>query len=265
MSKKIVEFGGGLGDIITQMYLSNRYIYLDTIKEMTDVLFITHNPFAIEILDYHKNKHLMNILYSDWVPPGKMCLDIYNKFGLNPSSKIQTIFNKNRNNIHIYLSDKENEFIKSLSNKYVVIQPYAGAYIRDIPENIFVMIVDKLIEKGYNSKDILIVGRNYKRYDIKANIHSDEIVGNTLLNKTTNLIDKISVRLFIKLVSKCSYFIGTHSSGCNIAWYNRIPNLILFDEATKARHFDKLDEWSFGKDFPESTHSTFENFNEGLL
>ena len=61
------------------------------------------------------------------------------------------------------------------------------------------------------------------------------------------LIDKISLPATLNVVRdpRCKGVVCCHSSISMLAGWEQKPQLLLYDEATKERHFRKEDQWSF--------------------
>ena len=99
------------------------------------------------------------------------------------------------------------------------------------------------------------VGRTFERhgrYEPNSNIK-------------INMIDALSVPGTINLIKKSKGLVTVHSALNIAAWRLRIPQLLLYPESVQIRHFNNKDEWSFGKDFPETFRSTFSNFSDSLV
>jgi len=272
-----VEFGGGLGDIINQMFRTPNYRYFEGITEKTAALLITHNPYAAEIFKYHPGRELIEVIMEHWVHPHeaeeKIRRPLLHKgyVRIMPSNAANTPVN-------LYISPEDRQIIDDMVNnsspderpagqacRYIVIQPFAGMRERDIPVDIVKSVISHVVSE-YNLK-VILAGRSYER--IGAD-HSEEkgdlfIDGETPDLSVINLIDRLSVPGVLEVVKNCALFFGSHSSLNIAAWHYNKPCVVLYDEATKERHFRRTDEWSFGKDNRTTRHGLFEEFSLRML
>jgi SAM-dependent methyltransferase len=289
----IVDFAAGLGDIINAIYKSKRYTYLETITQKTHVVIRSHNPFVEELFLNHPKRHLMLIHNLGYFEPNTVDhlfhgieygRQVYERNGLDVSKVISNGFvdevEFDRDSIEkpIFYPSVDDlallSSIKKLNKKYAVIQPGAGSIVRNIPEGIVIQSVKELIRLGYI---VVIIGKSYTRaLRWKSGIvpkaeHEKEYTNylNFLEEYKDNIINLVDTSFTvpgtIELVKGASFFLGSHSSMNTVAWYNKIPNLILYDEQTGKRHFERKDQWSFGMNYPETKHSVFEKFDISLL
>jgi ADP-heptose:LPS heptosyltransferase len=70
-----------------------------------------------------------------------------------------------------------------------------------------------------------------------------------------------------RLLQQSSGLVTTHSSLNILAWYLRKPQLLLYPPHTAAAHFSPTSDprWSFGRDYPETTHCPFAAFTPAHL
>ena len=283
----ICDFPAGLGDVINTIYKTKNYTALETITKKTHVVIRSHNPFIEELFLNHPNRHLMIINNITYLEPKTVDYmfhgidygrPLYERLGLDPSKILdEGIVRKidfSQDELEkpvFYLSKDDSVIINSIKltgKKYVVFQPGAGSKERNLPENIVLDAIKLFSSKGYLC---VVIGKSYTRSlkwqngIVPKEEHSKESVHYLeRLEDKTNVLDlvdsSISVPGTIELVRNSSFFFGSHSSMNVVAWYNRIPSVILYDAETKRRHFTVKDQWSFGMDYKESLHGTFEDY-----
>ena len=255
-----IEFGGGLGDIINQMFRTTNYRYFETITERTMALLICHNPYATEIFKYHPKKDLIEVRLEPWSHPREAETKIRKPLCSEGYFRRKPLMRQNVG-IKIYSSLEDKKLLESIEGKYAVIQPYAGTRERDVPAGI-INTTSKYLADKYNLKSV-IIGRSYIRE--RAN-HSEEIGAIFDSNENViNMIDTLTVPGTIEAVSNCALFFGSHSSMNIAAWHYKKPCVVLYDEETRKRHFQRTDEWSFGKDFKDTRHGFFGEFSVKMI
>ena len=244
---KYFEFGGGLGDVINQIYRYGKYQYLDTLNEnkKARVALICHNPFAEELFKWHPKRPFFTLKqFPYWhVSENEKYRSLYEL----PASS--DFLDKSNSEIILYESEEDKKTLSYfLNQKFIVISASAGEKNRNIPTDILNLISSKLKELGIV---LVSVGRDYNR----ANREEIKVFN------SENLINKLSVPGTLKLISLSNGLITCHSSLNLYAWHINKPQLLLYPNEVLDRHFKKTDEWSFGKDFDNTVHTTFDNFN----
>lgn len=279
----VVDFAAGLGDVISTIYRTKRYTALEDITKRVHVVLRTHNPFVEEIFMYHPKRALMQIHNFAQFTPGTVNYmyhgihngkNLYDQFRIDinkvlPDANFDVLdFPKESLEKPIFYCSKTDQAILSViqQNPYAVIQPFAGDQVRNLPEQVTIDYINKLIDLGITP---VVIGKSYTRA-LKA--IGQVVPGSQHSTEPTNFLDKLginkakvidlidtefSVPGTLKLVEKAKIFIGTHSSMNLAAWYNRIPNIILYDEDTQYRHFRVRDQWSFGSVYTETKHGIF--------
>lgn len=279
----VVDFAAGLGDIISTIYRTKRYVALEEVTKKVHVVLRTHNPFAEEIFLWHPKRHLFQIHNLGQYVPGTVNYlfhgihngkKLYEQFRLPlpqvlPDANFEDMdFKKEElEKPKFYWSKTDDAILRMIQEKkYAVVQPFAGDQIRNIPEAICLDFISKLISKGITP---VVIGKNYARglraigNIVPESQHGYE--GSAFLDslgadrsKVIDLVNtEFSVPATLELTSKAAFFFGSHSSMNLSAWYNRIPNVILYDEGTRNRHFNQRDQWSFGSNYSETKHGLF--------
>jgi len=269
-----VEFGGGLGDIINQMFRTPNYRYFEGITEKTAALLITHNPYAAEIFKYHPGRELIEVILEPWIYPHevdeKIRMPLLHKgyVRIMPDSASDTP-------VHLYPSPEDTQIIENVMNdnnspderaaeqnrRYAVFHAYAGTRERDIPVDVLKSVINHVISMHHLK--VVLVGRSYERIGTDRSEEKGDLFmnGATPDSPVMNLIDRLTVPGVLELVKNCSLFFGSHSSINIAAWHFNKPCVVLYDKATKERHFERTDEWSFGKDNCTTRHGLYEEFS----
>ncbi len=273
-----VEFGGGLGDIINQMFRTPNYRYFERITERTAALLITHNPHADELFKYHPQKELIEVVVKPWVHPHEADEKIRIPLLHEGYVRIMPSFTSDTP-VHIYPSLEDMRIIGNVigdnnypaeksferARRYAVIHAFAGTRERDIPVDIVKSAIGHLVI-NHNFK-VILAGRAYERIGVDRSVEKGDlfIESETPDSPVINLIDRLTVPGVIELVKNCSLFFGSHSSINIAAWHFNKPCVVLYDKATKERHFERTDEWSFGKDNRTTRHGLYEDFSVGMI
>jgi ADP-heptose:LPS heptosyltransferase len=245
--KTDIEFGGGLGDIINQAYVLGNYQFLDKLSEnnTANIYIITHNPFVEEMFKWHPKREYINLhIFDYWHPSenAKKRPEVGMPLQIKPIMKSCT-------DINFYESEDDRNVLSSfLNKKFIVISAAAGELHRNIPISILDDMVLKFKELNI---EIVTVGKDYPR------ISREEI----RISGTTDLINKLSIPGTLKLIEMSIGLITCHSALNLYAWHIKKPQLLLYPEDVKNRHFLVRDQWSFGKDFDNTVHCSFDEYN----
>jgi predicted SAM-dependent methyltransferase len=288
----IRDFPAGLGDVINTIYKTKNYTILDTITKKTHVVIRSHNPFIEELFLNHPKRHLMIINNITYLEPRNVNYmyhnveygrELYNRLGLDASKAIRSsfvdepVFTQDQLEKPVFYCSKEDQAllqsIKLTGKKYVVFQPGAGTPNRNLPENVVLSAIDYFISKDYL---VVIIGKSYTRAlksgaELVRNVEHEKESFPFLvkLKGNSNVIDlvdtSITVPGTIELVKNSNFFFGSHSSMNLVAWYNRIPNVILYDGITKKNHFERVDQWSFGQVYKETRHGLFQDYDNSWI
>jgi len=245
--KTNIEFGGGLGDIINQIYLSGNYQFLDKLSKdnTADIYIISHNPYAPELFKWHPNSEFINIHECGYWHPldnDKKRPELGIPMRISPVAKLSS-------DIVFYNNSDDKKILSSfLNEKFIVLSASAGELHRNIPISILDNIVLKFNELGIA---IVTVGRDYSRV-LREEVRTFG---------TIDLINKLSIPGTLNLIKMSVGLITCHSALNLYAWHINKPQLLLYPEDVKNRHFLVKDQWSFGKDFENTVHCTFDNYN----
>ncbi len=259
-------YGGGLGDIINQIFRNGTYNSLNDLKpeDTCEVILITHNPFAKELFEFHpKAKQLDIKIPGYWAPDSN--IQMYQKHGLSlipdnlpVHNERMPVFYERPEERNLLLVKRETE------RKSIVISAGAGEVERNIPDHILLDIADYLWGKNV---ELNIVGKNYERPQVGGGKRGEPFPYPER-SYIHNLIDRLSIPATLNLVKQSNAVISCHSSVCLMAWNIRRPNLIFLPKSLGNKHGiaqGQINEWTFGRAYPE-THLTFnEDYQHYML
>jgi hypothetical protein len=254
-----VGFGGGLGDVINQCYFTGNYKLLDSIVQKTAISIRSHNKFTSEIFTQHPKHDLFEIFqirYGGYprFPDGLDFAKTMRNLARAGYRTLPSAPAPRADDVVFYPSQSDQALLSELPPQFISFQPFSGTSDRDIPAQI-VKGIDHY--SAQIAVPLVVIGRNYERRD---KVTREEFSGSS---SVVNYIDKLSVPGTIELLKRSSLFIGGHSSMNLAAWHNRVPNYILFAEHIRQKHFrpGQLDEWSFGRHYPETEIDLFSAFS----
>lgn len=239
------EFGGGLGDVLNQCYDGGSYHLLDDITSSVDVTLASHNPFASEMFSWHPKRHLMNLRVLPWWAPGEDGLR-RSEYGLPPQSRPIG----GRPGMTFYRSSADDAALASLPPRFVVVAQGAGMGFRSLDPELTKTLIGRVVATGI---PVVLSGRTYDRSGRREDLAGYAADG------VFNLIDRLTAPGACELVRRCSAIITCHSSMNIVGWWERKPQLLLYPDEVRVRHFLKKDSWSFGMDFPDTFMATFED------
>jgi hypothetical protein len=259
-----LEFGGGLGDIFNQMYLRFQYNILADLgpKDNARVGIISHNPFIGELFRWHPKRSQMEIIECGYWHQSD---EAVNRIKWNLPALGFCPLPEKKGPIEFHISDIEqntlNKLLGSLGKTFVVISAAAGLPDRNLPDSILASV----FKLGLDCP-LVLVGRNYERCGRREvdPARIVELLNNDRATCVHNVVDQFSVPAIAKLVQASSGIITCHSALSILGWHLRKPQLLLYPESVRVRHFITKDEWSFGSAFAETVHGTFDEYSEML-
>ncbi len=248
-----MEYGGGIGDIFSQIYSGSYNVLRDLKPEDTaEIILVCHNPHAKELFDNLPNRGQITIRDVGYFHANshEEAIEIRKKLGLPatyPSLPPKDGI------IRFYPNGEDKKILEEVTmDPFIVISAGAGLPERNIPQELLDTIVVYLNE--YTNYKLILVGRNYDRHGRFEPIPSK---GNFI-----NLIDKLTIPGTAALVQEASGLITAHSSLNILGWCERISQLLLYPQSVLDRHMPngKPDQWLYGIGFPETVHTKFEDF-----
>jgi hypothetical protein len=245
-----VEFGGGLGDVFQQIYERGHYNALLRLgrDDGCHVALICHNPHVTELFDQHPSADRLTVkLYGYWL--GAEDAAQRARHGL-PAAGTAAAPPSVLGPVTFYPAPDDFRTLRQLDQgkPYVVFSATAGLSERDLPPGVVRQAHAAVVAAGLLP---VYVGRDYQRFGRRE---QPAVAGGV------DLINRLGVAGVARLVQGAAGVVCCHSSVNMLAWYERRPQLLLYPPSSKARHFDRRDQWAYGADFPECVHGTFEQF-----
>lgn len=245
------EFGGGLGDVIHQCYDGGYYNLLDEITSPVDIVIICHNPYAYELFEGHPKRALMNVrVFPYWTPDHNAAMRSHYGLPPVPSNIRNGLFPRRPDGMNLYLLQGDDVALSQIDSRYVVICQGAGLPSRELPIPLVHETIQHLVSMGFRC---VISGRTFERSGRQEALKDYAGPG------VINLIDRLSVPGSLQLIRNCTAMVTGHSA-LNIAgWWERKPQLLLYPEQVRQFHFMKKDQWSFGKEYPDTFQAVLED------
>lgn len=155
----------------------------------------------------------------------------------------------------LYLDDEERNYLGTLLTKrpLIVAQPYAGLSDRDgFDRHALTRLAHALHDLNPNAQ-LLVIGKNHDR----GHKYSQEECPQQLPG-TTNLIDRLGIRVAYFLVANCDAFVGAHSNLIRAAWDHRKRTALVVPDPLMTRHFSSLDrKYTYGIGYSENRTFTY--------
>lgn len=259
MSHYVLEFGGGLGDMLYQCYQEGAYNVLRDLEpdDTADVNLVVHNPAAPELFEWHPKRSQMRVQYHGYWSPAN---DEYERRirNLPPPGSNYALPSKDRQ-LTFYPSPADLLLLQSLAPKgYIVFAASAGTPDRIMPDVLQLRIIHRLLER--TELPIVFVGRTYERDGRWEPVPIDH-------PRLHNLVDKLSLPGTCHLVQQAAGLVTTHSSLNLLGWCENRPQLLVYPQNVLDRHVHQglYDQWLFGANRPTTTHGLFEHFDEAWV
>lgn len=250
---KYIEFGGGIGDMINDIYRYDGYSSLQGMPtgSYAKVGLITHNPHAKELFQFWPGGHLLEVHdYGYWSPEEDAGYRAANAMPPKPKNVPRpewAVFS-----FHNHPADEV--VLRELPDEYIVFSVSAGTSDRNIPP-LTLECIDFIAEYE-DAPPAVFVGREYERAG------KGEIIPST---ERLSFINRLSLPATFNVVKdpRCKGVVACHSAISLLAGWENKPQLLLYDEATQRRHFQKKDQWSwYVFDRQNVFHGTFDQWQD---
>lgn len=249
-----VEFGGGLGDVITMMFNSDRYTSLEDLppEERALIVIICHNPAAKEFFLWHPKVGQFTIRdLGFWWPHEDVEKRKFH--GLPPGPPFIW---KKQESLTFFPAPDEAEglaYLKGLG-KYLVVSACAGGRDRNVPRKIVDEVIKSALGRGLK---VVAIGRKYN-----PDLHEEYDF--TPADGLLNLVGRLSAPATAIAVAQSAGVFCCHSAMCLLSWYLRKPVFLLYPKHTRETHFKTSHQYTFGKDFPTTVHAEFSDYSAEL-
>lgn len=252
----VFEFGGGLGDVLYQMYDRNVYNVLRDMgpNDHATVWLVCINPFAEELFTKHPRASQITVRSMGyWWPSEDAAKRL--EYKMPPPGSNRTLPSAN-SPIDFFPTEHDNAVLAQLPAKYVVVAAAAGTPDRSIPQATLDRIVEQLLASD-PLLSIVLIGRSYERQDrqeLRPVVQDPRII---------DLIDELTVAGTAALVRDSQGVVTAHSSLSILAWLEHKAVLLVCPQRVLDVHArkGKYDQWLFGAGYSGTVISVFEHFD----
>lgn len=236
---RYIEFGGGLGDVIHQVYTDGGYRSLEGLPphERVKIGIISHNPACATLFDNHPKRSQLEIVAPGyWLPQDDLRmrslhgLPRYEGTPIDPNLPLR-----------FYPTAAEWQAIERITRRHrlIVLAPNAGEVDRDIPLLRMCGILERIADTDLVPVQ---VGLDYSRNDRPLEQRYSRFHRAPFID----LVGFLSVPGTLRLVAESQAVVSCHSAVNMMAWYQERRQLLLYPEHVRQRHFLRPDQWSFG-------------------
>jgi hypothetical protein len=258
-----ISFVGGLGDILDQVWTSDRYTRLSRLNGKRAIVALScPNPGAADLFRWHPNAGSFDVVevpfHGTWSP------DVWKKYGVDEESPAKPRDQADRVKVHV--SPHDIPILNDLALKpYLTFSLSAGTDDRNIPSEIAERAAKLAIQAGFR---VVTMGRTYvpeHHESVKPN--EDVRRSETHLAQWPEVfdaIDRLSVPGSLVAIAAAAGFFGCHSSMCLASWFVRKPSFVLLPKKLYGG-FRVNDHYTFGRDYPENFHGEFSDWTPGFF
>lgn len=252
----ISEFGGGLGDVVTLVYCSERYNILEKLPagERAMVVMMCHNPYAKEIFLWHPKRSQIDLrdvgFWWPWENDQKRILH-----GL---PKAQPFHYVPQESAKFYPSPEDLKVLETLESfPFIVMNAAAGSLDRNIPDAMCEDIAEGIVKNGHDKHGlrVVVVGRSFNPAGRREHLFVKR-------GGLIDLTDRLSVPGVFELVSRSAGVVCCHSAICLLAWRMKKPVFLAYPTEVRDREFFKpAHQYTYGKDFKTTMHLDFPSYS----
>lgn len=259
-----VAFVGGLGDILHQVWTSDRYVRLSRPREgvRAKVVVSCPNPGAKELFAWHPKASTYDLVEVPF--HGTWSSDVWSNYGVE--EEIPPLGRDPSEPIEFYQSSIDYGVQSELKGApYLVFAISAGTDDRNIPADVATRATETALKYGYK---ILVVGRTYApifhesvRPNDDVHRHETRLPG---WDGVVDGVDRLSVPGTLEAIRGAAGFFGAHSSMCVASWHLRKPTFVLLPRSLYGG-FRVHNAYTFGRDYPETFHGEFLDWTKGFF
>lgn len=258
MKARHIEFGGGLGDVLTRIYNSSSYSELEDLSpnEEATVVLMSHNPHAKELFSWHPKASQLEIRdVGFWWPNEDLAMRAVH--GLPPAPPVHLA---RQESVRFHPSPADQLILQELGPApYIVLNAGAGSPDRNVPNSICNDALSAISEKWLKNHSMraIAVGRTYTRERrVEPRFPARE--------GFVDLIDQLSVPGTIELIRGSAGVFCCHSALCLVAWYLNKPVFLTYPKHVGSREIDPPShQYNLGKDRPSTIHLEFKRYTRG--
>lgn len=246
-----LEFGGGLGDVLDQLYAGGTYNVLRDLgpDDTATVYLITHNPFASELFAHHPHRDRITLeVFPYWTPDQdrtERTIRNMPPMGMNQFLPVKYGM------IEFHPGPESTALLNQVSpHEYLVLAAGAGMQERVLPDAVLHDIVSTVT--ALTNMPIYAIGRSYER----DGRHEPVVEGYPTV---VNWVDRLDVPGTCQLVQNAAGLITAHSSMAILGWLEDVPELLVYPESVWNHHApnNNADQWLRGTRSETTVHTTF--------
>jgi hypothetical protein len=269
-----LEYGGGLGDVLDQLYYRGSYSYLNLLKPgmRAKVAVISHNPFVKELFAWHPKREHIEVVDCGYWHGAEADLECRRKFNLPGPGALNRLPEKPPGDdaVTFYPSPEDKKVLDEVlgdGRPVIALALAAGLPERNIPLPIAKALINDLsdVSPSQNFR-LVLTGRTYERHGRgEPRMHDPNTeLGQAMARQLgeeapLDLVDRLSVPGTCALLQASAGLVTCHSALNLLAWHLRKPQLLLYPRSVFERHIAKPDQWAFGIGYPETVHALFED------
>jgi hypothetical protein len=248
-----LEFGGGLGDVLDQMYANGAYHTLRDLGEddTATVYLITHNPFAAELFLNHPNRDRIKVeVLPYWHPDqdrAERTIRNMPPMGMNQYLPVKY------GGVEFFPGPASVDLLRQVVPfDYLVLAAGAGMQERVLPDPVLHLILGTIT--ALTNMPIYAIGRTYTRegrYEPVTDGYPTVV----------NWVDRLDVPGTCQLVQNAAGLITAHSSMALLGWLEDVPELLVYPESVWNHHApnNHADQWLRGTRSSTTVHATFDH------
>lgn len=257
-----IELHAGLGDIFLSLHRESYYenLFALTSRNRISIYINSHNPFVREIFDWHPVHERLDIFVSRQFFPENTNPEVRVKYGFPPEFRHGPFRPRDPGPLPFYPSPLDSRILKDLVPRrpFLLAALSASSPPKSIPAWIAEAAVGECRSRGI---PVILTGRTYHPlFNPLLKLHHEEVVVGG--DGVVNLIDRLTIPGTAIVLKRCSAMLSCHSALNILGWFERKPQFLCYPESIRRLHFSRQepDLWSFGKDYPETRHMTFDRF-----
>ncbi len=235
-----LDYGGGLGDVVTMMVRQGMYEKLLNLDpdDTVEVHLTTGNPFARELFDYHPKASQITVFDHGNMPNGtrEEKREWRKGLGLSPNRKNGRVTHPNAQ-VEFYPADLDKHLIEPyLGKRYVVLSASASRNWKTFPGWLVEKMARECSERGFIP---IFVGRSYEpniEYPEGFEVPVGPVRGEITPPVTaTSFVDKLTVPTTAVLVQRACGVISCHSAIKLFALFAGRKLLLLYPDQMKEK------------------------------
>lgn len=250
MAEYVLEYGGGLGDILEQIHHTPHYRRLAFIEQSDHVtiVLVCHCPTVTQLFEWHPRRAHFTVLNPGYWWPHET--DRWRRVhGLSPPTGLPE--GPEEPQVVLHVSPHDRTLLRDLPENYIILAPTAGHPERDIPRDVVLDFIDRIRTK---SLPMVAIGASYQRSGRREFEYpkSEYII---------DLVDRLSVPgAFAAIRAAMGGLYCFSSMHLAAALCGQAPQLLLYPALVLPQHGHQLRaQWPF------IAHAQFEGYDGRLF